>query len=58
MQKRRDEGLERIEAFVREALSETTKGRVKESTVKSVARKVSKAIPSPRKKEERTPIHT
>jgi|RhiMetdeSRZDD1v2_1073273.scaffolds.fasta_scaffold198272_2 hypothetical protein len=56
--RKKDENLERVEAFVREALSQTSRGRVKESTVKYVARKVSKAIPSPRKKEERAALHT
>jgi hypothetical protein len=54
---KRDEILQRAEAFVRAALSDNSKGPVDESTVKSVARKVSKAIPAQRqKKEERESV--
>jgi hypothetical protein len=53
---RKNEALKRTEAFVRDALA--SKGRVKESTVKSVAKKVSKAIELPRKQQdERSGIH-
>jgi hypothetical protein len=55
---RRDETLKRAEEFVRDALAHMSKGRVKESTVKSVAKKVSKAIALPRKQQdEKTRIH-
>ena len=54
---KKDEILQKAEAFVRDALSDS-KGPVNESTVKSVARKVSKAIPAQRqKKEERRSVH-
>jgi hypothetical protein len=54
---KRDEILQRAEAFVRAALSDNSKVPVDESTVKSVARKVSKAIPAQRqKKEERESV--
>lgn len=44
--KKQDEALKKAEAFVREALKESSDRPVKESTVKSVARKVVKAIPA------------
>ena len=54
---KKDEILQKAEAFVRDALSSNSKGPVSESTVKSVARKVSKAIPAQRqKKEERESV--
>jgi hypothetical protein len=54
---KRNKTLQRAEAFVRAALSDNSKGPVDESTVKSVARKVSKAIPAQRqKKEERESV--
>jgi len=43
--KKDDEVLKSAEEFVRKALSQTSKDPVKESTIRSVARKVSKAIP-------------
>jgi hypothetical protein len=49
---KKDETLERTEAFVRKALSQTSRGPVKESTVRSVARKVTKAMPARRQKKQ------
>lgn len=54
---KKEEILQKAEAFVRDALSNDSKGPLNESTVKSVARKVSKAVPAQRqRKEERESI--
>lgn len=54
---KKDEIYQKAEAFVRDALSNNSKEPVDESIVKSVARKVSKAIPTHRqKKEERESV--
>lgn len=49
---KKDEIYQKAEAFVRDALSNKSKAPVDESVVKSVARKVSKAIPTQRQKKE------
>jgi hypothetical protein len=51
---KKDDIQERTIAFVRKALSQTSRGPVKESTVQAVAQKVKKAVPTRREQEQET----